>query len=60
MYKNEEYMEYCIYRNFAGVYTCIRNGIDLEQRDKSHYDYTGLMHASCQGNKSIVDILIEF
>ena len=60
MYKNEEYMLYCKSGNFAGLFTCIRNGIDLEQRDKSYIDYTGLMHASAKGHKSIVDILIEF
>ena len=58
MYKNEEYMKYCKEGNFAGLFTCIKNGIDLEQRDKSWNDYTGLMQASEKGNKSIVDLLI--
>ena len=53
-------MEYCESGNFAGVYACIRNGIDLEQRDKSNYDYTGLMHASKKGKISVVDLLIYF
>ena len=53
-------MQYCINGNFAGLFTCIKNGIDLEQRDKSWNDYTGLMHASQNGYKSIVDILIDF
>ena len=60
MYKNEEYMKYCEDGNFAGVYACIKNGIDLEQRDKNYYDCTGLIYASQNGHKSIVDILIEF
>ena len=60
MYKNEEFMEYCKNGNFAGVYTSIRNGIDLEQKDKSHNSFTGLIHASYKGYKSIVDILIDF
>ena len=59
MYKNEEYMKYCKEGNFAGLYTCIRNGIDLEQRDENHFNYTGLMHASKKGYKSIVDLLTE-
>ena len=42
-------MKYCKNGNFGGLYTCIKNGIDLEQRDKSWNDYTGLMHASCEG-----------
>ena len=46
MYKNEEYMEYCKNGNFGGVYTCIKNGIDLKQRDKTYPNYTGLMYAS--------------
>ena len=53
-------MKYCKEGNFAGLFTCIKNGIDLEQRDKSYRDYTGLMHASANGHKSIVDIFIEF
>ena len=53
-------MKYCKDGNFAGVFTCIKNGIDLEQIDKSCSDYTGLMHASCKGHKSIVNILIDF
>ena len=40
--------------------TCIRNEVDLEQRDKSFNDFTGLMYASRDGYKSIVDILLEF
>ena len=60
MHRNEEYIEYCKNGNFEGVYTCIKNGIDLEQRDESYYDFTGLIHASYNGYKSIVDILLEF
>ena len=46
MYKNEEYLRYCGDGNFAGVYTCIKNKVDLEQKDKSCCDFTGLMDAS--------------
>ena len=60
MYKNEEYMENCGNGNFRGLFTCIKNGIDLEQRDKSDRDFTGLIWASREGHKSIVDILIDF
>ena len=60
MYKNEEFMKYCESGNFAGVFTCIKNGIDLEQRDESCSNYTGLIRASREGHKSIVDILVEF
>ena len=42
------------------MFTCIKNGIDLEQRDKNWYKYTGLIHAIKKGNKSVVDILIDF
>ena len=42
------------------MFTCIRNGIDLEQKDKSYFDFTGLLHESEKGRKSIVDILIWF
>ena len=42
------------------MFTCIKNGINLEQRDKSYFDYTGLIHASREGHKTIVDILIDF
>ena len=42
------------------MFTCIKNGIDLEQRDKSYDDRTGLMQASAYGHKSIVNILIDF
>ena len=52
-------MKYCENGNFAGLFTCIKNGIDLEQRDKSCYDRTGLIHASLKGHMSIVDILID-
>ena len=53
-------MEYCKSGNFAGLFTCIKKGIDLEQKDKSYLDFTGLMYASREGHKSIVDILIDF
>ena len=42
------------------MFTCIKNGIDLEQRDKSYQNFTGLIHACREGHKSIVDILIDF
>ena len=42
------------------MYTCIRNEVDLEQKDKSCYDYTGLIYASIHGYKSIDDLHIEF
>ena len=53
-------MKYCKDGNFAGVYTCVRNGVNLEQRDKSFDNYTGLMYASEKGYKSIVDLHIDF
>ena len=53
-------MQYCRNGNFGGVYTCIKNGVDLDQKNKSWYDYTGLIYASENGHKSIVDILIDF
>ena len=52
-------MKYCKDGNFEGLFTCISNGIDLEQRDISWNDYTGLIWASCKGHKSIVNILVE-
>ena len=53
-------MKYCKDGNFAGVYACIRNGIDLEQRDKSHQNFTGLMHACLNGHKNVFDLLIYY
>ena len=53
-------MKYCENVDFAGVYTCARNKVDLEQKNKDHYDYTGLMYASKHGHKSIVDLYIDF
>ena len=53
-------MECCIDGDFAGVYTCMRNEVNLEQKDKSFSEYTGLMHASWRGYKSIVDLHLDF
>ena len=53
-------MKYCKEGNFGGVFTCIKNEIDLDQKDESCNDKTGLIHASEKGNKSIVDLLLEF
>ena len=53
-------MQYCKDGNFAGVYTCVRNEVNLEQKDESCWDYTCLMYASWKGYKSIVDLHIEF
>ena len=60
MYENKKFLDYCKKGNFAGVFTCIMNNVDIEQRDKSYCNYTGLMYASRYGYESIVDILIEF
>ena len=59
-YNNAEYMQYFKDGNSAGVYTCVRNEVNLEHKDKGLYDYTGLMYSGAYGYKSTVDLHIEF
>ena len=42
------------------MYTCVRNEVNLEHKDKGLYDYTGLMYSGAYGYKSTVDLHIEF
>ena len=60
MYKNKKYMQYCKDGDFAGVYACIRDGIDLEQRFEYYQNCTGLMHAIANKRKNIFDLLMYF
>ena len=41
------------------MFTCVKNAVDLEERDESFYDCTGLIHASREGHKIIVDLLTD-
>ena len=39
-------MSYCKNGNFAGVYTCIKNEVCLEEKDEENKNRTGLICVS--------------
>ena len=50
LYKDEEFLSYCENGNFAGVYTNLLNGVDLNQRKYNYCGKTGLIYAIESGN----------
>ena len=60
IYKSEEFLTFCKEGNFEGVYTGLLNGVDFNQKDKKNSNETGLIYASKNGYKTIVDLLIYF
>ena len=53
-------MQYCKSGNFAGVYTCMRNEVYLEERDEENKNRTALICVSQLGFLTIVDLLLDF
>ena len=60
IYKSDEFLTYCKEGNFEGVYTCLLNGVDFNQKDKKNSNETGLVYASKNGYETIVDLLMYF